>query len=105
MNYHYNAILYNLSTFIGIIALWVLYDKVSLDKIKILSTLSGFTFLLFVAHSPLIVIYKKGLLYLYLPSLLVFFIAPIITIGTILIIASFIKTHWPKVYTIMAGGR
>ncbi len=105
MNSHNNNILIKLATLLGFISLWYIYDLVPQRKLEALYTLSGFTFLIFVAHEPLLTIYKKGFLCLHLPSLLVYFISPIMTIATILIIAVPIKTHWPKAFVIMSGGR
>lgn len=99
---------------LGIIGLWFTYDNIvsvnfKLINHKILSLLTEFTFFIYLIHLPSLNIIKKiiiivlgknqlGYLFSYLLTPL-FFIIIIIPIGI------FIKSNFPKLYTILVGGR
>ena len=104
-------ILYKISILIGTIAVWYCYDTWNIDKfnIKIINKLLPFTFFIFAAHEPTLTIIKKILfklpIFLENSSLIVYIIAPIITIILVVIIGYMIRKYMRGLYNIIVGGR
>ncbi|MEN0045908.1 MAG: acyltransferase [Bacteroidota bacterium] len=98
--------------FVGIFALWSLYDffqKGKENTQKALPTFLAFAFFLYVSHEPILTIIKKlGLKALgkgSLNQLLLYFAAPLITIGICIVVGILLKKITPKIYSVLTGGR
>jgi len=97
------------SILIGIIAFWGLYDSVSGRKNFFSDTVIGLSFFLYLFHEPFLTIVNK-FLFSKLPKLpefylLVYFLAPLITISVSLGIGIFLKTKINFIYKILTGNR
>ena len=101
----YNIVVYRLSIPLGVYEFWYLYDLIPKGKLRLLLPISGFTFFIYLAHYPMMLIFMKGLLYYQLPLFLVYLISPILTIYLVVKTGRLMKVHWPKLYNIMAGSR
>ncbi|MEM8526333.1 MAG: acyltransferase [Bacteroidota bacterium] len=98
--------------FVGIFALWSLYDFFQKGKEttqKVLPTFLAFAFFLYVSHEPILTIIKKlGLKVLgkgSMNQLLLYFAAPLLTIGICIAVGMLLKKIAPKVYGVLTGGR
>lgn len=94
----------------GIWSIWRLYDVLynSIRECFLLKHLAGYSFFIYVAHEPLLTVVKKILLYMGHSSiwiLLVYFIAPVITISICIIIGRMLRGYFPKFYAFISGGR
>ena len=99
-----------LGILLGIIVIWYSYDGVYsyLNRIKRLQEISTYSFFIYVTHEPLLTGIKKILLSISSSSsmiLIIYFIAPLITIFICLIIGKFFRMRIPKIYRIILGGR
>lgn len=99
------------SILIGIIAFWNGYDSIAYFKRenKKLNYIVSFSFFLYLFHEPFLTIVKK-LLFSLLPKLpqfylLVYFLAPLITILTALLLGSFLKYKMSSIYRFITGNR
>lgn len=105
-------ILHKLSILVGILVCWNMYDKffaLTEFKPKAISIITS-SFFIFAFHEPFLTMTKKGLMYTLgasseLNSLIVFFIAPAITIAVSIYLGLSIKSISPKFYGIITGGR
>lgn len=95
---------------IGCVALWKLYDR--LAKHKCLENMEkysflGYSFFLYLIHEPILSMFKKIFFFILgqNQSLLVYFLAPVITIFLGLAIGLALKRSMPKLYFILTGGR
>ena len=105
-------LLHKISIIIGIMALWSIYDIAMTNKTtpnKVIFNLSYYSFFIYVFHEPTLKFIKKGLFYIIgsseIISIIVYFLAPIMTIIVCVIVAIFIKRNTPKVYELITGGR
>lgn len=104
--------LHKISVLIGIFALWSLYDVIFINRDLTKSKLfyfSKYSFFIFVFHEPMLSVLKKILFYLsnkneYM-SILIYIIAPLITIIVSLFTGYFLKHFVPKFYSFITGGR
>ena len=96
----------------GVIAVWTNYDN--FFENKDLSTLlfyklAQFSFFLFVFHEPVLTIIKKGLFFVIgkneLNSLLIYFLAPLLTFSVAICVGYCFKRFIPKFDMIVTGGR
>lgn len=101
-----------LSILIGIISLWTIYDIVMKGKTqpnKIILFLTSFSFFIYAFHEPTLILIKKGLFYILgseeIIGLMIYFVAPIITIFISIFVAYFLKKYIPKFYYLITGGR
>ena len=95
----------------GIIAVWLLYDKIVKGDIlcnKIISKACSYTFFIYLIHEPVLLIFKK------LPLLIchnqivltIYFITiPIIFVVAMIYLGNILRKHFPKTFTIYTGGR
>lgn len=104
--------LHKISVLIGIVAIWSLYDILVKNRDLSKSSLyafSHYSFFIFVFHEPILSFLKKILFYVTnkneLMSLLIYIIAPLITIIMSLLIGHCLKRFVPKFYSIISGGR
>jgi len=102
----------HLEFFIGIFALWSLYDffqKNNPKSQKALSAFLAFAFFLYVSHEPILTIIKKLLIKAVgngsINQLVIYFAAPLITIGLCITVGMILKRFVPKVYSVLTGGR
>lgn len=100
------------SIVIGILAVWSLYDMVFQNKTISSYSFYSFTslsFFLYAFHEPILTICKKGLFYFMgkeeLASLLIYIIAPLITIFISILTGYYLKKNIPKFYGVITGGR
>lgn len=107
-----NQFLQKINIIIGVIAMWGMYDLLSLEfnpLQAIFCKLSGYSFFIYAFHEPLLKIIKKGLIYINgnidAFSLLNFFLAPLLVIVISIFGAHFLKRIMPKFYLIITGGR
>ncbi|UZO81454.1 acyltransferase [Aquimarina sp. ERC-38] len=105
-------LIHKVSVIIGIISLWSLFDMLFLNRNIVSSRiypLFKFAFFIFVFHEPILTIIKKGLYFILgysqLKALMIYFIAPILTIIICLIVAVGLKKLSPKFYKILTGNR
>lgn len=94
----------------GIWSVWYLYDisYPYIIQIKILKKVVGYSFFIYVAHEPLLTVIKKLLLYIGDSSimiLIIYFMAPLITICVCVVIGCLLKDRYPKFYAFISGGR
>ncbi|QOG04126.1 acyltransferase [Flavobacterium sp. MDT1-60] len=101
-----------ISILFGIIAVWSGYDvyfkKREMSEVKI-APIFQYSFFIYVAHEPMLTIYKK-VLYVILGqnemvSFVIYVVAPILTISSSLIIGFFLKKHLSKLYSLLTGNR
>ncbi|MEM1326321.1 MAG: acyltransferase [Bacteroidota bacterium] len=96
---------------IGIVSIWTGYDYLNQNKNmdRPLPAYLGFAFFLYLAHEPLLTIFKKLLLKVLgngsLGQLLTYFAAPTLVIVLCIAIGMLLKRSVPKVYGILTGGR
>jgi len=102
-------ILHNIGILIGILAVWSLYDHVNQDKISKYSIFLGYSFFIFVFHEPLLTILKKGMFFLLgktsLSTLIIYLIAPLVTIGLSMLFRYALRKYTPRFYDFATGGR
>lgn len=104
--------LHKTSILIGILAIWRLYDFLfknkDLNNYKFYSIFS-FSFFLYAFHEPILTIFTKGLFYILgkseLVSLIIYIVAPLLTITVAIFIGNYLKRTMPKFYGIVTGGR
>ena len=109
----WRPLLINLEYGIGIFALWSLYDafehRKTVEAQADLPAFLGFAFFLYLAHEPMLTIFKKLLLKVFgagtIGQLLTYFAAPAIVIVLCILIGMLLRRSLPKVYSILAGGR
>ena len=106
------VLLHKASIPIGIVSIWLLYDhifwNIDVSKTKFYQ-LFPYTFFLFAFHEPILNIFEKGLYYILgqskQSSMLIYLLAPIITIIISIAVGSFFKKYRPAQYYIITGGR
>lgn len=108
--YRYEYYCHCLGILWGIGSIWCLYDVLyhSIRDSFLLKNLVGYSFFVYVAHEPLLTVIKKILLYMGHSSiwiLLIYFIAPIITISICITIGRILRKYTPKFYAFISGGR
>ena len=100
--------LQKMSILTGLIAVWNGYDYLSNNK-QTNSSWYGITFFIYIFHEPLLTFFKKGLFFALGISesqyLLVYFVAPILTLGLIYLMGQFFKKNFTFIYEIITGGR
>lgn len=100
------------SILIGVISIWFLYDYLFLTK-DISKTkfynLFQYTFFLYAFHEPILIIFKKAFYFILgnseLNSLLIYILAPTITIVISILTGFYLKKNVPKFYYLLTGGR
>jgi surface polysaccharide O-acyltransferase-like enzyme len=96
---------------IGILAIWSGYDFLNRNKVNYspLPAYLSFAFFLYLAHEPLLTIFKKILLKVLgsgsLGQLLTYFAAPTLVILLCIGAGMLLKRSLPKVYAVLTGGR
>ncbi|MDR1653441.1 MAG: hypothetical protein LBS01_07335 [Prevotellaceae bacterium] len=100
--------------FLGILALWMLYDNFIpanflLENHLWMSKICSFTFFIYLFHEPTLNIVRKLIVFVigknsmgYLVSYLV---SPFIFMIAAVVIATILKKYLPKFYAILVGGR
>ncbi|MGV3588284.1 MAG: acyltransferase family protein [Adhaeribacter sp.] len=100
------------SAALGVFAIWYFYDVLfkgqSFGDKKYFSLFS-LSFFIFAFHEPILTIFKKGLIFLIgnteFTSILVYFLAPIITIIISLLVGTFLRQKATSFYQLITGGR
>lgn len=113
----YNNILlitfiHKVSIISGMISIWITYDiliaKNSFVEEHFYKIIS-FSFFIYTFHEPVLTIIKKSLFFVLgsseFISLIVYFLAPVITIFISIYVGSFTKKITPKFYELITGGR
>lgn len=103
----------NLSHLSGIIAVWCLYDTIIvLIKQKFFNKImygSSICFFIYAFHEPILITIKKGLFYFLEPvkfgSMVVYIVAPTVTIILSIVCGHLTKKYFPKFYSVITGGR
>ena len=95
---------------LGIWSLWCMYDVLYsyIRRINNLKKLAGYSFFIYVAHEPLLTVIKKLLLCIGgspIMILIIYFMAPLITICVCVVIGCLLKDRFPKFYAFISGGR
>ena len=104
------SILLKVSILIGLFAIWFLYDfyKEKYQK-NPLSNYSNMSFFIYVFHEPIFTIIKKILFFIWsineYYTLLIYFVSPIITIVTAIIIGKILIKFTPNIYFTITGNR
>jgi surface polysaccharide O-acyltransferase-like enzyme len=98
--------------FSGIISVWIIYDKLydHLGDWKYwIKPFLPFSFFLFAAHEPLLLIIKKGVFFMggqtEMMSLINYFVAPICTIVICVGVGMFMNKYVTKLYKVLSGNR
>lgn len=101
-----------MSIIFGLIGVWSVYDILMTKKTSpnmMIFNLSSFSFFLYAFHEPLLKLIKKGLFYIMgtreIVSVIVYFLAPMVTIIVSILLGSFIKRNLPQFYKLITGGR
>lgn len=101
-------LLHKISILTGVIAAWNSYDYLSNNK-QSNSSWYGFTFFIYAFHEPVLTFFKKGLFFALgtneFQYFLVYFTAPILTIGLSYLTALVLKKRLFFIYEILTGGR
>jgi len=103
----------NLSIIIGIIFTWITYDYfyngISSSFNFLEKYFFPFSFFVFLFHEPVLTIIVKILIMMLgssnSASILIYFISPVATVFTCLILAIIIRRYIPPLYKILTGGR
>ena len=109
--FHLNYVFHYLNIIVGIVGVWCLYDCLYERCIKRISHLSlySFSFFIYLTHEPMLTIIKRIALfvcgYSCLDILLIYIVAPVLTIYFSILIGKFLKKRLPKVYEILTGSR
>ncbi len=94
------------SIIIGLIFIWFLP---SFTNFSSLNTLIPYTFWIYLAHEPLLTIFKKGAFSLYgeqwFVPLTLYFIAPIVVLIVVILLAIIVKRVSPDIYKLLIGNR
>ena len=106
-NLHYGYALF------GLIAIWLLYDKVAQGRIfcskyQWLATACGFTFFIYLAHVPILLIFKKIPLLISSSELMLtfcFLLVPLVFIATTVYVGVLLRKWIPKALSVYMGGR
>lgn len=99
------------SAAIGVFAIWYFYDIVFKEKTfgKKYFSLFSLSFFIFAFHEPILTIFKKGLIFLAgkteFTSILVYFLAPIITILISIAVGAILRQRATSFYQLITGGR
>jgi len=107
-----NTYFYKINILLGIVAIWLLYDgligekeSTKLRKLKPLN----YSFSLYLLHEPILTIFKKIFFKVFgasdNSSIMIFFLAPILTIAVSLLIADRVSRFFPRVYKVLTGNR
>lgn len=109
-----NPYIMQVAGFCGILSVWGLYDRVIASKSSsrssiVLTTVSRYSFFIFLFHEPVFNIIKKlslvGLGVSNVSLIICYFINPVIMVLLSIGIAFLIKTYQPKLYGVIVGGR
>lgn len=105
-------LLHKISIIIGLLAIWSIYDIIMIKKDnpnKLILSLSYLSFFLYAFHEPILTIIKKGLFHIAgaseIMSMIIYFLAPIMTIIISILLGGLIKKRIPKFYGLITGGR
>ena len=107
VNWHYGY------AFLGVIAIWLLYDKIAQGRIfcskhQWLATACGFTFFIYLVHEPILLIFKKLPLLISSSELMLtvcFLFVPLVFIITTIFVGVALRKWMPKIYNAYTGGR
>lgn len=103
------TILHKSAIAVGIVSLWGIYDVMLQDKKQALLKFAAFSFFLYAFHEPVLMIIKTIFFYLMaksaLNSLLIYILAPAITIVLGIFVAHQLKKRMPEFYGLITGGR
>ncbi|MES2664370.1 MAG: acyltransferase [Pseudomonadota bacterium] len=106
-------VLLKLSIILGIITIWLMYDKFYRNTQRSISNVvlfsASFTFFIYAFHEPILTIFKKGFFFFIgqgeLASLIIFIITPLLTITLGIFLGFYMKKLWPSFYGVMTGQR
>lgn len=106
------TLLHKVSVIFGLIGVWSVYDILLVKKEspnQTLLNLSYFSFFLYGFHEPILTIIKKALFYIAgaseVMSVVIYFLAPLMTIILSIVLGSLIKKVIPLFYGFITGGR
>lgn len=111
LGYDKDSLLCKVGIVVGLFAFWTLYDlcQKKILSIKLLKTLSCYTFFIYVFHFPLLLFLFKTMFHLFgkteTSSLIIYFLCPTIIIFVSICVAYLLKRLMPKVYSFILGGR
>jgi len=105
--------LQKIAVLIGIIVVWYSYDIIFIQNNKLIYELSSFTFIIFVSHEPVLTLCKTFLINLlkkinYYNSyclLIIYIFLPIFIIYVNILLGSFLKRYFQKIFVIITGNR
>lgn len=94
----------------GMWSLWCLYDILypCIKRVNVLKKITAYSFFIYVTHEPLLTVVKKLLLCMGDSSvmiLMIYFIAPLVTIFICISVGRLLKDKFHKFYTFISGGR
>ena len=106
------SILHKISILMGILTINYLYD-ILFKNIDVAKTnaykIVTFSFFVFTSHEPIITIIKKGLFFVAgngeIKSIIIFLLAPVLTIPLCISVGYFLKKHVPNFYGVITGWR
>lgn len=112
--FNYFPWLQRIFAFWGMVAIWYLYNIIPFFNSNIFKQVSAYTFIIFVAHEPILTLLKalsvnmflKGLNYYNSFSLLILYLClPIFVINITIVFGYFFKKLFPQFYTLVTGDR
>ncbi len=102
-------VLNNINIFVGITAVWLLYDLFALKRSFRKTRFAQYGMMLYVMHHPIISILKKLLIMVLgssvAMSLVCYFLAAIITIFCVIAVSALLKKYAKGFYGLISGGR
>lgn len=107
--YEWGYFFHCLGIILGVIGLWRIYDCIKPQNFALMRKYANYSFFIYVAHEPLLTGVKKSLLIVLGRSdpaiIVIYLVAPLITICICILIGFFFKTKNPRFYTFISGGR
>lgn len=108
----WDSMILKTSLILGVFSIWFLYDlffKNTDFSLMRMGSLFSFSFIIYVFHEPLLTIIKKALFHFMgfseLSSLLIYFLAPILSIIISILVGINLLKRTPKLYKILTGNR
>ncbi|RZJ49731.1 MAG: hypothetical protein EOO44_17750 [Flavobacterium sp.] len=105
-------LLRKISVLVGLVTVWTIYDVFLINKDLAQSrfySLFSYSFFVYVFHEPILIIIKKGMIYMLpkteLSVLLTYLLSPVIIISLSLIVGGILNRWFNKFYNVLTGGR
>jgi hypothetical protein len=101
--------LHKLSILTGIIAAWSWYDWYFAHKNRTIGSITGYTFIIYAMHEPLLTLFQKGMFHFTgitsAASLANYLLVPVLSVSCCMAAGWVLKRYIPSVYGVVTGGR